>query len=213
MPPRAGLDREVVVRAAAELYDASGGRDVTLKDVATRLGVKTPSLYNHIAGQGDLIRALAVHGVRKLEGVISRAAIGKSGDAAVMATAHAFRRFAHEHPGLYSLTLHAPAPDDEAHQSAARDILQVLHLVFLEYGLSEQDEVHAIRGLRSLVHGFVSLELSGGFGMPVDIDESYDILLKRFVGSMPNVGSLSRSSPQEETAGSKEIIRRAGGLQ
>ena len=181
MRSRPGLDRETVVRAAADLYDASGGSDVTLKDVATRLGVKTPSLYNHIGGQNHLLGELAVFGVRELEAAISRAAIGKSGDAAVAATAHAYRAFALEHPGLYPFTQRAPGPGEPSLAAAAQDILQVLHLVLLEYGLSETEEVHAIRALRSLVHGFVSLELSGGFGMPIDIDESFQVLLEMYI--------------------------------
>src|SRR5690606_26402037 len=114
MRPRPGLDRDIVVRAAADLYDASGGTDVTLKDVASRLGVKTPSLYNHISSQNHLLGELAVYAVRQLEAAISRAAIGKSGEAAVAATAHAYRAFALEHPGLYAFTQRAPGPDEPA---------------------------------------------------------------------------------------------------
>jgi hypothetical protein len=28
--------------------------------------------------------------------------------------------------------------------------------------------------MRSMLHGFVDLERKGGFGMPVDLDESFD---------------------------------------
>ncbi len=41
------------------------------------------------------------------------------------------------------------------------------------YGLTGDDAIHAIRGLRALMHGFVSLEAAGGFAMPQDLDESY----------------------------------------
>lgn len=188
MPPRPGLDRDVIVQAAADLYDAAGGHDVTMKDVALSLGVRTPSLYNHITGQVDLYRGLAVHGVQKLDAVISRAAIGKAGDEAVLAVAYAYRQFAHDHPGLYRLTQRAPEPDDDALITASQDILHTLHLVLLDYGLGEREEVHAIRGLRSLVHGFVSLEISGGFGMPVDIDESFQVLLAMYIRGLRQAG-------------------------
>jgi AcrR family transcriptional regulator len=181
MPARPGLDRDIVVRAAAELYDASGGAGVRLKDVADRLGVKTPSLYNHIRGQDELLRDIALYGVKQLEMCISRAAIGKSGDDAVLATARAYREFAHQHPGIYQLTQRAPAPDDDVLQAASAEILEVLHLVLLEYGLSDAEEVHAIRALRSLVHGFVSLEICNGFGLPVSIDESFEVLLEMYI--------------------------------
>ena len=51
MASRAGLDRGMVVQAAAALADATGGREVSLSDLAAHLRVRTPSLYNHVAGQ------------------------------------------------------------------------------------------------------------------------------------------------------------------
>lgn len=181
MLPRAGLSRERIVQTAAELYDQAGGQDVPLKAIAETLGVRPPSLYNHIAGQEELLQELAVHGVRELERIISRAAIGKSGDDAVMAVANSYRAFAHQHPGLYQLTQRAPVGSDLALQAASSDVLQVLHLILQKYGLSETGEINAIRALRSLVHGFVSLELSGGFGLPVDIDTSFQSLVDMFI--------------------------------
>ena len=62
MPARAGLDSAAVVRAAADLADAKGIDALTLGEVAARLGVRTPSLYNHIAGLDGLRRDLALLG-------------------------------------------------------------------------------------------------------------------------------------------------------
>ena len=50
MSPRAGLDKAVVVEAAAELINAEGIEELTLSRLAERLGVRTPSLYNHVMG-------------------------------------------------------------------------------------------------------------------------------------------------------------------
>ena len=47
---------------------------------------------------------------------------------------------------------------------------------------TKDDElVHRVRTVRSAVHGFVSLELSGGFGLPQDIDESFEHLISTLV--------------------------------
>jgi len=37
--------------------------------------------------------------------------------------------------------------------------------------------VHAVRAIRSALHGFVDNERRGGFGMPLDIDESFAVML------------------------------------
>ncbi len=91
MASRAGLDRAAVVQAAARLADEAGGKEVTLADLAAHLGVRTPSLYNHIAGQEGLRRELALLGTRELATRLSRATIGKAKDDAILAMAHAYR--------------------------------------------------------------------------------------------------------------------------
>ena len=56
--PRRGLDRARVVAAAGDIADAEGLEAVTLARVAQQLGVRSPSLYNHVAGRDGLLRAL-----------------------------------------------------------------------------------------------------------------------------------------------------------
>ena len=45
------------------------------------------------------------------------------------------------------------------------------------YDLADDQLVDAIRAIRSAVHGFVMLELGGGFGLPDDLDQSFDVLI------------------------------------
>lgn len=180
MSSRPGLSRDRIVETAASLLDEAGEQDVTLAQIAEALGVRTPSLYNHIRGQDDLRRGLAVYAVRELRARIAQAAIGKSGADAVLAIGLAYREFARERPGLYRSSLRAPEPDHLALIDAAEEVLDILRRVLEPFGLSPEDQIHAIRGLRSLMHGFVSLELAGGFGLPVDLNQSYHRLLTAF---------------------------------
>jgi hypothetical protein len=50
--------------------------------------------------------------------------------------------------------------------------------VLASYGLRGEEALHATRGFRSVVHGFATLEAAGGFGIPPDLDESFDRLLR-----------------------------------
>jgi len=181
MPGRAGLDTSAVVKAAASLLDERGGKEITLSELATRLGVRTPSLYNHVAGQEELRRRLALLGLAQLGERITQAAIGKAEDEALISIADAYRAFAREHPGLYAASVRAAAPGDVELAAAGDRVIQVLRVVLEPYRLSETDVIHALRGLRSLVHGFVSLELAGGFGIPVDVDQSFHRLVEVFL--------------------------------
>ena len=70
--------------------------------------------------------------------------------------------------------------DEELQQEEARSV-KVGMAVMASFGLEGEDAVHAVRGLRSVVHGFATLEISGGFGMLLDPDESFNRLVKLFI--------------------------------
>jgi AcrR family transcriptional regulator len=179
--PRAGLDAAQVVATAAAIADAEGLDAVTLARVAADLGVKSPSLYNHVAGRDGLVRGVALLGLQDLAAVLREAAIGRAGPEALLATAQAYRAFVKEHPGRYAAgAVAAPAPGDEEHRAAAAAVLDVMTGVLRAWSLSEDETIHALRGFRSAVHGFASLEAAGGFGIELDLDASFE----RLVGAL-----------------------------
>src|SRR5215212_356802 len=149
MPPKAGLDHSAVVQAAAELADSVGIAQLTLADLAARLGVRTPSLYNHVAGLPGLHRDLALLGTRELGARLGRAAIGKSGDTAVLAICQAYRAFVNERPGLYAASVRSALltdqPDPEMN-AAQKEAVDVVLMVLAAYQLSGADAIHAARG-------------------------------------------------------------------
>lgn len=180
MTRRAGLDVEAVVEAAGRLADAEGLESLTLAGLAEQLGIRTPSLYNHVAGLPGLHRELALRGTRELTARLARAAIGKSRADAVMAMADAFRAFIKEHPGLYAATVRSAGtmqPVDAELAAASQEAVEVVLAALASYGFSGAEALHAVRALRSVVHGFATLELAGGFGIPLDTDESFQRLV------------------------------------
>jgi AcrR family transcriptional regulator len=201
MSHRVGLDHATVVEAAAKLVDEEGMEQLTLGRLAERLGVRTPSLYNHVAGLSGLKRDLALYCLRDLLDHILRTIIGKSGAEAIFALADAYRAYTRETPGRYALTLQAPDPADQELAAIAQQIMEVLRAVLAPYGLSEEEAIHAIRGLRSIVHGFSSLEVAGGFSMPIDLDASFHWLITLFLAGLHR----STGSPlPEERQGERE---------
>ncbi|MBZ0303363.1 MAG: WHG domain-containing protein [Anaerolineae bacterium] len=181
MPARKRIDRERVLGVSLALADANGFEAVTLASVAKALGIRIPSLYNHVAGLPGLRYEMALWGLRQLGDDLRRAAVGKAGDDAIISLAHAYRAFAHTHPGIYRATLRAASPDESELVAASQDVLDVVLAVMEPYGFSPDDQLHIIRALRSLLHGFVDLEIGGGFGMALDRDESFGQLVELFV--------------------------------
>jgi AcrR family transcriptional regulator len=53
--PRAGLNRERVLRAALALADEGGIEALTMRRLGERLQVEAMSLYNHVAGKDDIL--------------------------------------------------------------------------------------------------------------------------------------------------------------
>lgn len=179
-----GITRAQVVATAAAFADEAGLDQLALAPVAARLGVKLPSLYNHVDGLPALRRELALLGTRQLLERLSRAAVGRSGDAAVGAVAEAYRGFVRERPGLYAATVRAPAPDDDEHRALAAETLAVISAVLAPYGLAPDDAIHAIRALRAVAHGFATIEQAGGFGIDLDRDESFARLVRSYVAGL-----------------------------
>ena len=72
MPHRMGLDRAAVVEAAAKLVDEKGIDQLSLGVLAERLGIRTPSLYNHVAGLPGLKRDLTLYSLEELYDRLTR---------------------------------------------------------------------------------------------------------------------------------------------
>ncbi|MDO9378422.1 MAG: TetR-like C-terminal domain-containing protein [Nocardioidaceae bacterium] len=178
--PRAGLTRDGVVAAGADLADEIGWAELTLARVAESVGVRAPSLYKHIAGQADLGRRVAALAFDEAADAMGSAIQGRAGVDALGAAARALRDFVLGHPGRYGATLGARAvpgdADDPVAAAAARG-LEPLRSVLRGYDVAPDDEVHALRALRSIFHGFATLQSAGGFQYATDVDDSYEWLI------------------------------------
>jgi AcrR family transcriptional regulator len=171
---RTRLDSDAVVAAAAALADAEGLEAVTLAKVAAQLGVKSPSLYVHVDGLPGLRRRIAARGARELTARLQAAVAGRSGRDALMAVADAYRAYAIEHPGAYAATQRA---ENVADDESAAALLEIVFAVLRGYALDDDAAIHAARVVRSALHGFISLEAGGGFGIPLDLDASFNLLV------------------------------------
>lgn len=187
--PRAGLGREAVLDAAEEILARDGAASLTLAKIARRLGVRTPSLYHHVDGLDGLRRALRLRGFAGLRDALGEAALGRSGDDAVRELAHAYRRWAAEHPGLYELTLHGQSDADPEDARAAFQVVRIVTGALRGYGLAGDDALHAARILRATLHGFVALEAADGFGLDLDPTVTFERLVDGLVDGMARTGS------------------------
>lgn len=176
--PRAGLDSAIVVAAAADLADEIGLGNVTMSLLAERLGVRTPSLYNHIGGQADLNWRIALLGLTELGDALRDALQGQAGTDALSAAARTIRTFVIEHPGRYAATIRINTnSSDDPVAAAGMRVIESMSAVLAGYRIAPPDNIHALRMLRSLFHGFAVLEAAGGFQLETDVDDSFEWLI------------------------------------
>ena len=185
MSSKRRLDMETILRTSTELVEEKGFENLTLHQLAERLGVKTPSLYNHLSGFDELTTDLAKLAIRRLEEAIRNAAVGKSMGDALKAIATAYRQFAKENPQMYKAVLKYPAFEDNEIQEAGHAVVRILYQVMEPYHYSKEETIHFVRGFRSALHGFVSLEEAGFFqGVEADVDTSFKRLVSRLLSTL-----------------------------
>ena len=172
--PRAGLTPATVTEAGAALADEIGFDRLSMGLLAERLGVRTPSLYNHVANLADLAQRIAVLAAVELGDALRDATQGRAGSDALAAAAATMRAYVKQHPGRYAAGNRVPptGPDDPLTRASQR-MLAPLAAVLRGYGLDPEQDVHALRMLRSALHGFATLEVEGGFRFDTDVDESF----------------------------------------
>lgn len=181
--PRAGLSPAAVVDAALALVDEHGIDALTLAAVAQRTGVATPSLYKHVAGLGELRTLLGARVIDDMADHFTKAVLGRSGDDAVTALLHAYRDFVRRYPARYAAMPLDPLHDPALATSGGR-LMEVVLAALRAYGLTGSAAIHATRCLRAVAHGFSSLEAGGGFGLPEDLDQTYDRLVATVITTL-----------------------------
>ncbi|MDF6019787.1 TetR/AcrR family transcriptional regulator [Streptomyces sp. JH34] len=167
-----------MVAAGAALADEVGHAGLTMGLLAERVGVRTPSLYKHVSGLEDLNRRIAELAMAEAAEAVGVAVQGYAGRDALAAAARSFRAFVVEHPGRYAATLgQEPSGPDDPLAIAGRRLLDAFTAVLRGYEIAEPDVDNALRTLRSLFHGFATLQAGGGFQWSADIDESFEWLI------------------------------------
>jgi AcrR family transcriptional regulator len=176
--PRAGLTGDDVVASAAGLADEIGFQGVTMGLLADRLGIRPPSLYKHVDGLADVQHRLATLAMTELGEVIRDAVQGRAGRDALAALLTAVRGYVSAHPGRYMATTGVAftGPDDPLLAASTR-VINSIAAVLRGYGIGEDEMDHAIRTVRSTIHGFAMLEASRGFQWDADPERSFDWMI------------------------------------
>lgn len=146
------LDRPAVLRAALALADAEGVEAVTMRRLATALGVTPMALYNHVRSRTDLLDGVA----DLVAGAIEAPPRSLPWDGRLRVLLRATRAVCLRHPAVVPLLQGAGAltPNLLRPAEAALDALA-------EAGLEPEDARAAWAALIGLTFGHVAYQLAG----------------------------------------------------
>lgn len=178
------LSRDSIVNAALTFLDREGWDALTINALATQLGTKGPSLYNHVNSLEDLRRTVRMRVVGDIIGMLTNVGEGRTRDDAVVAMASAYRSYAHHHPGRYSAFTRMPlGGDDPEFTEATRAVAAPVIAVLASYGLEGENAFYAALEFWSAMHGFVLLEMTGAMD-GIDTDAVYSDMVMRLATGM-----------------------------
>jgi AcrR family transcriptional regulator len=178
------LSRDVIVNAALTFLDREGWDGLTINALATQLGTKGPSLYNHVDSLDDLRRTVRMRVIGDIIGMLNTVAEGRTRDDAVVTMASAYRSYAHHHPGRYSAFTRMPLGGDDpeytaATRAAAGPVIEVLS----SYGIDGENAFYSALEFWSALHGFVLLEMTGVMD-DIDTDAVFTDMVLRLAAGM-----------------------------
>jgi AcrR family transcriptional regulator len=178
------LSREIIINAALTFLDREGWDALTINALATQLGTKGPSLYNHVDSLEDLRRTVRIRVIDDIITMLTRVGEGRTRDDAVLVMASAYRSYAHHHPGRYSAFTRMPlGGDDPEYTAATRGAAAPVIAVLSSYGLDLEQAFYAALEYWSALHGFVLLEMTGVMD-DVDTDSVFSDMVLRLAAGM-----------------------------
>ena len=181
MPSTAPSTRRAqIVDAARQLLEDHGPEALSMRNVAAAIGIRAPSLYEHVTDKRALESAIIAAALEEMGVALGDSVAATEGGDQLMAISMTWREWGLTHPHLYRL-IYARDLDRGDPAVAAAELAAGVPLRGLTGG-----DVAAARVIWSFAHGMVSLELSDRFPPDTDVDELWRRGLGELRGLLPS---------------------------
>jgi AcrR family transcriptional regulator len=171
--------KDEITTAARSLLEEEGPQALTMRRLASRLGIQAPSLYKHVGGKGELEAALAALALEEIADVL--ADVGSLEE-----LGRAYRDFALAHPHLYRFATERPLPRDRLPEG-----LEARAAAPVERAAGGDPD--RARAVLAFAHGMVELELAGRFPPDADLDAAWRAGVRAFAAGAPPPRTVVRS--------------------
>jgi AcrR family transcriptional regulator len=170
--------------AAADLADREGWLGLNLSRVAKEVDRHVTSLYSHVDGIEDLRREVTMLAMEELGSALWQAALGRSGEDALLSLATVYRQYAVEHPGRTEAMATYQDVEDPDSRELSRHVAEPFNATFRSFGLDEHQVVHAYRIVLATLRGFAISEAAGRYGSRENVDDTFRQIMLLFVRAL-----------------------------
>jgi AcrR family transcriptional regulator len=173
------LDRATLVRVAADVADRDGWSHLTLSQVAKEVNRHVTSLYAHVAGLDDLRRLVTLLALEELADEVWKAALGRTGEDALVAIADVERAYARKHPGRNTAIMTYRCPGDAELRARGVRLAEPIRATFRSFGLDDEQVALAHSVFSGALRGLILYELTDT--QFHDLEETHEQLIRLFV--------------------------------
>lgn len=162
MPYPAKTNAQTILSAAIEQLEQYGEEALSIRELASRLGLSPRALYRYYPDRAALNAALAEEGFHRLRSTLVDAVGTRTEKDALRVGAIAYLNFAKAHPAWYSMLL-------KVHEQTP-GLLQAEHEMWtfvvglIEDVVGQEIAASAAVALWAFLHGFIELEHANALG-------------------------------------------------
>ncbi len=185
---------QAVLNLARQRIDEEGAEKLSMRSLATKIGVAHRAIYNHFSDKDALLSAVAAGGFHELAGLLS-----KTKNAAGFVRTYA--TFALNHRQLYTIMMnrsYAQFEDVPELRTGADAMIATSKAVLAPEQGSDDEKRRTVMRYWMLVHGGVGLHSSGTLKARPDEDFIKELLAVAGLGPAPDEASQALWSTQKE---------------
>ena len=182
--PRTGLSKEEIIEKAAALANEKGLSYLTVTTLSEYLGIRKPSLYNHVKTMDDLHYKLMIYGWKKVSEELVAGIDSGSPKDNLIDYGRAAYRFAMENPGVFEAMVWYNKYSDDSLIEATEGLYSFFFEQTDNLNIDREVANHLLRTYRAFIEGFIMLQIHNSFGNPISIDESFDISMNVLISGM-----------------------------
>jgi AcrR family transcriptional regulator len=188
MPYPAKTNAQSILRAAIEHLEQYGEEALSMRELASSLGLSPHALYRYYPDRAALEAAMAEEGFRRLRVALVDAVGERVGKQALRASAVAYLTFAQAHPAWYSLLMRFHVQTPGLLEAGHEMWTFVVGLVEQVVGVESAASVAV--ALWAFLHGFIQLERTAILGEQKP-RSGFEVGLEAFLSGLTTLSSNS----------------------